>query len=71
MMESLVKLAKYRYECGTYSVSTSYLYFYMLVMPPTDKVTEKSPLDRRKNQKINVLSSLSELLERSLGKTGV
>ncbi|XP_015515761.1 eukaryotic translation initiation factor 3 subunit E [Neodiprion pinetum] len=37
MMESLVKLAKYRYECGTYSVSTSYLYFYMLVMPPTDR----------------------------------
>ncbi|XP_012259580.1 eukaryotic translation initiation factor 3 subunit E [Athalia rosae] len=37
MMESLVKLAKYRYECGTYAVSTSYLYFYMLVMPPTDK----------------------------------
>nr|QBH73831.1 eukaryotic translation initiation factor 3 subunit E [Brunneria borealis] len=36
-MESLYKLAKYRYECGNYSVSTSYLYFYMLVMPTTDK----------------------------------
>jgi len=38
MMDSFVKLAKYRYECGNYSVSTSYLYFYMLIMPPTDKV---------------------------------
>ncbi|XP_032689387.1 eukaryotic translation initiation factor 3 subunit E isoform X1 [Odontomachus brunneus] len=37
MMDSFVKLAKYRYECGNYSVSTSYLYFYMLIMPPTDK----------------------------------
>jgi len=38
MMDSFVKLAKYRYECGNYSVSTSYLYFYMLIMPPSDKV---------------------------------
>lgn len=38
MMDSFVKLAKYRYECGNYSVSTSYLYFYMLIMSPTDKV---------------------------------
>ncbi|XP_033232233.1 eukaryotic translation initiation factor 3 subunit E isoform X2 [Belonocnema kinseyi] len=37
MMDDFVKLAKYRYECGNYSVSTSYLYFYMLIMPPTDK----------------------------------
>ncbi|XP_063245026.1 eukaryotic translation initiation factor 3 subunit E [Bacillus rossius redtenbacheri] len=37
LMESLYKLAKYRYECGNYSISTSYLYFYMLVMPTTDK----------------------------------
>lgn len=37
MMESMYKLAKYRYECGNYSVASSYLYFYMLVMPPTDK----------------------------------
>lgn len=37
MIESLHKLAKYRYECGNYSVSTSYLYFCMLVLPPTDK----------------------------------
>nr|QBH73837.1 eukaryotic translation initiation factor 3 subunit E [Eurycantha calcarata] len=37
LMESLYKLAKYRYECGNYSVCTSYLYFYMLVMPTTDK----------------------------------
>ncbi|KAG8042395.1 hypothetical protein G9C98_005029 [Cotesia typhae] len=37
MMDGLVKLAKYRYECGNYSISTSYLYFYMLIMPPTDK----------------------------------
>lgn len=38
MMDNFVKLAHYRYECGNYSVSTSYLYFYMLIMPPTDKV---------------------------------
>lgn len=37
MIESLYKLAKYRYECGNYSVSTSYLYFCMLVIPPNDK----------------------------------
>ncbi|XP_071451652.1 eukaryotic translation initiation factor 3 subunit E isoform X1 [Hetaerina americana] len=37
LMEGMYKLAKYRYECGNYSVSTSYLYFYMLVMPATDK----------------------------------
>lgn len=38
MLDNLVKLAKYRYECGNYSITTSYLYFYMLIMPPTDKV---------------------------------
>lgn len=37
MIDSLHKLAKYRYECGNYSVSTSYLYFCMLVLPPNDK----------------------------------
>ncbi|XP_049860798.1 eukaryotic translation initiation factor 3 subunit E [Schistocerca gregaria] len=37
MMDSMYKLAKYRYECGNYAVSSSYLYFYMLVMPPSDK----------------------------------
>nr|QBH73835.1 eukaryotic translation initiation factor 3 subunit E [Encarsia formosa] len=37
MMDDIVKLAKYRYECGNYQVSSSYLYFYMLVMSPTDK----------------------------------
>ncbi|KAK0083008.1 hypothetical protein PV325_009512 [Microctonus aethiopoides] len=37
MMDGLVKLAKYRYECGNYSIPTSYLYLYMLIMPPTDK----------------------------------
>lgn len=42
MMENFVKLAKYRYECGNYSVSTSYLYFYMLIMSPVDKVFNKS-----------------------------
>lgn len=36
-MDDIVKLAKYRYECGNYQVASSYLYFYMLVMPPTDK----------------------------------
>lgn len=38
MMESMYKLAKYRYECGNYSQATSYLYFYLLVMSPSDKV---------------------------------
>lgn len=38
MIDSMYQLAKHRYECGNYSVSTSYLYFCMLVMPPTDKV---------------------------------
>lgn len=38
MMESMYKLAKYRYECGNYSLTTSYLYFYILVMPTSDKV---------------------------------
>lgn len=37
MMDSVVKLAKCRYECGNYSIAISYLYFYMLIMPPTDK----------------------------------
>lgn len=37
MMENMYKLAKYRYECGNYSITTSYLYFYLLVMPTTDK----------------------------------
>uniref|UniRef100_A0A6M2DKS3 Eukaryotic translation initiation factor 3 subunit E n=1 Tax=Xenopsylla cheopis TaxID=163159 RepID=A0A6M2DKS3_XENCH len=37
MIDSMYQLAKHRYECGNYSVSTSYLYFCMLVMPPTDK----------------------------------
>ncbi|XP_069701620.1 eukaryotic translation initiation factor 3 subunit E [Periplaneta americana] len=37
MMESMYKLAKYRYECGNYSLTTSYLYFYILVMPTNDK----------------------------------
>lgn len=38
MMESMYKLAKYRYECGNYSQATSYLYFYLLVRTPIDKV---------------------------------
>ncbi|KAL1516966.1 hypothetical protein ABEB36_000793 [Hypothenemus hampei] len=37
MINSLHTLAKYRYECGNYSVPTSYLYFCMLVLPPSDK----------------------------------
>lgn len=37
MINSLHDLAKYRYECGNYSVSTSYLYFCILVLPPNDK----------------------------------
>ncbi|XP_067012368.1 eukaryotic translation initiation factor 3 subunit E [Anabrus simplex] len=37
MMESLYKLAKYRYECGNYSITNGYLYFYLLVVPSSDK----------------------------------
>lgn len=37
MIDSLHKLAKYRYECGNYAVSASYLYFCMLVLPQNDK----------------------------------
>ncbi|KAL1129289.1 hypothetical protein AAG570_013818 [Ranatra chinensis] len=37
MMEDVYKLAKFRYECGNYKHSASYLYFYLLVMPHTDK----------------------------------
>lgn len=37
MIDSLYKLAKYRYDCGNYSASTSYLYFCMLVLPSNDK----------------------------------
>lgn len=44
MMESMYKLAKYRYECGNYSQATSYLYFYLLVMPPSDKVSYGIPV---------------------------
>jgi len=36
-IDSLHALAKYRYECGNYSVATPYLYFCMLVLPPNDK----------------------------------
>ncbi|XP_022901457.1 eukaryotic translation initiation factor 3 subunit E [Onthophagus taurus] len=37
MIEGLHRLAKHRYECGTYSVASSYLYFCSLVLPPNDK----------------------------------
>ncbi|GLG97985.1 hypothetical protein R5R35_000621 [Gryllus longicercus] len=37
MIENLYKLAKYYYECGNYSLTNSYLYFYSLVMPSSDK----------------------------------
>ncbi|XP_044735034.1 eukaryotic translation initiation factor 3 subunit E isoform X1 [Chrysoperla carnea] len=36
-MDSMYKLAKYRYDTGNYSVSASHLYFWMLVIPSTDK----------------------------------
>ena len=38
MIDSMYRLAKYRYECGNYVESASYLYFCQLVMCPTDKV---------------------------------
>ncbi|XP_077294328.1 eukaryotic translation initiation factor 3 subunit e [Arctopsyche grandis] len=37
MIDSMYRLAKYRYECGNYCESASYLYFCQLVMPPSDK----------------------------------
>ncbi|XP_075224581.1 eukaryotic translation initiation factor 3 subunit e [Lycorma delicatula] len=37
MIESMYKFAKFQYECGNYSLSSNYLYFYLVVMPPTDK----------------------------------
>ncbi|XP_066998368.1 eukaryotic translation initiation factor 3 subunit E isoform X2 [Anabrus simplex] len=37
MMENLYRLAKYRYDCGNYSITTGYLYFYLLVVPTNDK----------------------------------
>lgn len=39
MIDSMYRLAKYRYECGNYVESASYLYFCQLVMSPTDRVT--------------------------------
>lgn len=39
MIDSMYRLAKYRYECGNYVESASYLYFCQLVMSPTDKVS--------------------------------
>jgi len=42
IMESMYKLAKFCYECGNYSLTTSYLYFYILVMPTSDKVISPS-----------------------------
>ncbi|KAJ0182435.1 hypothetical protein K1T71_001804 [Dendrolimus kikuchii] len=37
MIDSMYRLAKYRYECGNYVESASYLYFCQLVMSPSDK----------------------------------
>ncbi|XP_043481529.1 eukaryotic translation initiation factor 3 subunit E isoform X2 [Leptopilina heterotoma] len=37
MMDDFFKLAKFCYECGNYSMSSTYLYFYVLIMPPSDK----------------------------------
>jgi translation initiation factor 3 subunit E len=37
MMESMYKFAKYHYDCGNYAGTTSHLYFYLLVMSPSDK----------------------------------
>lgn len=38
MIDGLHKLAKFRYDCGAYTVSVSYLYFCLLVLPPSDKL---------------------------------
>lgn len=37
MMDSMYKLAKFSYDCGNYSMASSYLYLYLLVMQPSDK----------------------------------
>lgn len=57
MMESMYKLAKYRYECGNYSQTTSYLYFYLLVMPPTDKVIMRNEFFLLKRKSISISHS--------------
>ncbi|XP_014250900.1 eukaryotic translation initiation factor 3 subunit E [Cimex lectularius] len=36
-MDTLIRLSKCLYECGSYSKAGIYLYFYLLVMPSTDK----------------------------------
>lgn len=38
MVDDFVKLAKFSYEIGNYQTPVSHLYFYMLIMPPSDKV---------------------------------
>uniref|UniRef100_A0A1B6CM85 Eukaryotic translation initiation factor 3 subunit E n=1 Tax=Clastoptera arizonana TaxID=38151 RepID=A0A1B6CM85_9HEMI len=37
MMDGIFELAKFRYECGNYSVTTGSLYFYLMLTPSTDK----------------------------------
>lgn len=68
MMESMYKFAKYHYDCGNYAGTTSYLYFYLLVMSPTDKVSDK--LYYLYIYYLYFVYYL-ELLECSLGKIGI
>jgi translation initiation factor 3 subunit E len=37
IIQSVYKLAKYLYECGTYQDSISYLYICLMIMQPSDK----------------------------------
>ncbi|XP_039284216.1 eukaryotic translation initiation factor 3 subunit E-like [Nilaparvata lugens] len=36
-MDTVYKMAKIQYECGDYAGTSTFLYFYLLLMPPTDK----------------------------------
>lgn len=44
-IDSAYKIGKYLYDCGRYESSISYLYFCLVVMQQTDKVTSESSLD--------------------------
>lgn len=71
-MESVYKLAKFKYECGSYSATTSYLYFYLLVMPPTDKVSNISISSHSQIivQNLTLAYIFVELPERLVGQIG-
>jgi len=65
----MYKFAKYHYDCGNYAGTTSYLYFYLLVMSPTDKVSWCMLVIGQLNYCCLIFDL--ELLECTLGKTGI